>query len=429
MVVRSGGCRGVSSGDPQTPEAHPTDPILELYLPLPHCRVPHRLAPPLHGWLLAGLCLVSSEGAWAVQDCVLNGEFVDPAGGHSLQGRSGTLRCRERSTGVLAREQELQNGKFVGPVRYLSEGKVSREHVLNERGNLQGRAREFAPSGQVLRDAYYEDGRQVGLARNFYANGQLQRASFSTAKGEIASAEFNANGALRRLQCADQPVLAPAVDDVRLCGFSGKPSLVTFYSETGAVRSRGTYTAGKRVRFETLQENGHVSLQEEVSATRRIERSFDTEGTKRRELVWSIADGKAVREREQEFAPSGVMVRERRWTSGELSGESTFFLNGERRSVAQYNMAGAVRFLDTREFHDNGVIAAEGRYIDTGRYAPTPAGTHRRFDTQGRLKAESVYDVRGRLSRERIYDGAGRLVRDDEMAEDGSRRPLSLPPQ
>ncbi len=399
--------------------------ILEPPLSLLSRRAPLCGTPPLHRWIAAGLGLVFCGSAWAVQDCDLNGEFVSPIGGDSLQGRTGTIRCRERSTGVLAREQEVQDGKFIGQVRYFSESKLSREHVLNDRGNLQGRAREFAPSGQVLRDAVYEDGRQVGLARSFYANGQLQRASFSGPKGELASAEFNAHGDLRRLLCADQPVLAPAVDDARLCGFSGKPSQVAFYSETGVVRSRGTYVAGKRVRYETLQENGHVSQQEELSATRRIERSFDTVGTKRRELVWSIAAGKAVREREQEFSHTGVLVRERRWAQGELSGESTFYPDGQRRSVAQYTLVGNARFLDTREFNDNGTLAAEGRYVDTGRYAPIPTGTHRRFDTQGRLKSESVYDARGRISRERAYDEAGRLVRDEELADDGSRRAMA----
>lgn len=396
--------------------------ILEPQLSLLSCPVSLFVAPPLRRRLAAGLGLLLCGSAWAVQDCDLNGEFISPIGGDSLQGRTGTIRCRERGTGLPTREQEMQDGKFIGRVRYFSESKLSREHVLNERGNLQGRAREFAPSGQVLRDAVYDDGRQIGLARNFYANGQLQRASFGSAKGEIASAEFNARGELRRLQCADQPVLAPAVDDARLCGFAGKPSQVDFYSDTGALRARGTYATGKRVRYETLQENGHVSQQEELGPTRRVERSFDTAGTKRRELVWSIADGKAVREREQEFAPTGVMVRERRWTHGELSGETTFFLNGQRRSVAQYNPVGNARVLETREFHDNGALAAESRYIDTGRYAPIPTGTHRRFDTQGRLKSESVYDTRGRLSHARTYDDAGRLVRDDEVAEDGSRR-------
>ncbi|MCS4511396.1 toxin-antitoxin system YwqK family antitoxin [Xylophilus ampelinus] len=392
---------------------------------LSSCPAPPCVASTLRRGLACGLGLLLCGSAWAVQDCDLNGEFVSPIGGSSLQGRTGTIRCRERGTGMPTREQEVQDGKFIGQVRYFSENRLSREHVLNERGNIHGRAREFAPSGQVLRDTVYDDGRQVGMARNFYANGLLQRASFSNAKGEIASAEFNAHGELRRLQCADRPVLAPVVDDARLCGFAGKPSQIAFYSETGVLHARGTYAAGKRVRYETLQENGHVSQQEELSATGRIERSFDTAGTKRREVIWSMAGGKAVREREQEFSHTGVLLRERRWTQGELSGESTFFPNGQRRSVAQYDVAGTARVLDTREFYDNGTLAAESRYIDTGRYAPIPTGIHRRFDTQGRLRSESVYDARGRLSRARTYDEAGRLVRDDEVEEDGSRRAMA----
>ena len=398
------------------PQLSSSNPLAKA-IGVPHS--PCRLA------FFVGVGMVLCQSAWAVQDCDLNGEFVDPLSKASLEGKSGTMRCRDRSSGVLTREQELQNGRFIGRVRYLSDGKPSREHALNERGNLQGRAREFAPSGQVLRDAVYDDGHPIGLARNFYPSGQLPRASFYDHKGELASVEFNARGELQRLQCTDRPVLMPAADDARLCGFSGKPSQVAFHSDAGVVRARATYMAGKRVRYETLQEGGQISQQEDLSATRRIERSFDTEGTKRRELVWSIADGKAVREREQEFSPAGVLVRERRWVQGELSGESTFFLNGQRRSVAQYNRAGTARVLDTREFHDNGSLAAESRYIDNGRYAPVSTGTQRRFDTQGLLKTESVYDTRGRLVRERSYDEAGQLLRDDEVMDDGSRRAMA----
>lgn len=368
------------------------------------------------------LAALTAGTAWAVQDCELNGEPVNPANGHTTQGKSGTMRCRDRDSGQPVREQELQNGKFMGAVRYYTAGKLSREYSVNERGNMQGRSQEFAANGQLVREASYDDGRQVGLARTFYVDGQLQRASFYGPTGELAYAEFTSRGELRGLRCAERPVLAPVVDDAKLCGFPLRTSTVAFVAESGAVRARGTFVAGKRLRYETFQDNGLPAQQEEVTLTSRVERSFGPNGAKRREVLWAVNNGKAVREREQEFAANGALTRERLWTQGELSSESTYYLNGQPRSKAQYTMAGTTRVLETREFYDNGMLAAEGRYIDTGRYAPVPTGTHRRYDMQGKLKSESVFDSRGRISRERTWDADGALLRDDELFEDGSRK-------
>ena len=118
---------------------------------------------------LAVACLAASvcTSAWAVQDCELNGESVNPANGNTTAGKTGLMRCKERDSGELVREQELRNGRFMGLVRYYDKGKLIREHSLNEKGNMEGRGREFGPAGQVLREGTYANGRTVGLLRTF----------------------------------------------------------------------------------------------------------------------------------------------------------------------------------------------------------------------------------------------------------------------
>ena len=387
------------------------------------------LAGPLPVWhhgrraaVLAGLAtsLLTAVAAQAAQHCEIGGVSVVPAQKQSLQGRSGVMRCLEN--GELVREQDLQNGRFVGAVRYFTNGRLSREQFLNERGNLQGRSREFAPGGQLLREGSYDNGAFAGLVRSFLPDGRLQRASFFGAEGELAYAEFNRQGELRALRCGDRPLLAPAVDDARLCGFSPRPSQVSFVAESGVLRARATFSAGKRLRYETFQDNGLPATQEEISAAGRVERIFGADGARRREVLWSLGDGPSQREREQEFSSAGTLTRERLWRQGELVSEQTFYLNGQPRSKARYTGAGNHRILETQDFHDNGLPAAQGSYIDTGRYAPTPVGTHRQFDPQGRIRSETVYDQRGRLQRERAWDLTGNLLRDDEVQEDGARR-------
>ncbi|MCZ2497065.1 hypothetical protein GN316_09870 [Xylophilus sp. Kf1] len=362
--------------------------------------------------MMAGLAsgFLALPAAAAPQDCEIAGTHVEPALPGALQGRSGLLRCRDHDNNDLVREQELQNGRFVGAVRYYARGRLSREQFLNERGNLNGRSREFGPAGQVLREASYENGVPIGLARSFQSDGRLQRATFYTADGEAAYAEFTRRGELRSLRCADRVLLAPAVDDATLCGFRGKPSQVAFLAENGTLRARATFVSGRRTRYETFQDNGLPATEEELVPAGRIERIFGADGVRRREVLWSLNDGQGVREREQEFAASGSLTRERRWSQGQLVSEQTFYLNGQARSKARYIGTGNGRRLETQDYYDNGALSAEGSYIDTGRYAPTPVGTHRQFDLQGRIKSESVYDNRGRL------------LRDDEPGDEPARR-------
>ena len=109
-------------------------------------------------------------------------------------------------------------------VHFYDKGRLAKEHSANANanGNMDGRAREFGPTGQVMREATYSNGGAVGLVRNFHPGGQLRRASFHEEPGgERASAEFTERGQLSALRCGDKPVLAPAADDARLCGFAG----------------------------------------------------------------------------------------------------------------------------------------------------------------------------------------------------------------
>ena len=64
---------------------------------------------------LAALCQLPL--ALAVQVCELDGQHVNPSNGATTAGKTGLMRCREGEGGPVVREQELQQGKFMGLVR------------------------------------------------------------------------------------------------------------------------------------------------------------------------------------------------------------------------------------------------------------------------------------------------------------------------
>ncbi|WP_019657509.1 toxin-antitoxin system YwqK family antitoxin [Variovorax atrisoli] len=379
--------------------------------------------------VVAPLALLCATLAHAQLDCELNGHGVNPDNGSSIAGKTGLLRCKDRTSGELQRESQIQNGVAMGLVRIYEKGRLAKEQSVNAKGNLQGRAREFSPTGRVLRDATYDDGQERGLVRSFYPDGKLRRAIFyptsDTGGGsERASVEFTEHGQLSALRCADAPTLAPVVDDARLCGFSGTgPSQVDLFDARGILRSRLSFVSGKRVRAQSFYDNGKPSSLDETVGNQRTEQSFSSEGIKRRETAFLLVERTSIRVREQAFSEKGTLVRDQRWNSaGEPIVDDAYYLNGQPRSKSAYSGSGDARSVEITEFYDSGQRAAQGRYEIQGRNRQIPVGTHQRFSEKGTLLAESSFDAKGRVTRERVWDENGDLQRDDEVFEDGSRK-------
>jgi hypothetical protein len=103
---------------------------------------------------LAALCQLPL--ALAVQVCELDGQHVNPSNGATTAGKTGLMRCREGEGGLVVREQELQQGKFIGRVRCCKDderGQVKRERELDEHGNV------------VRDDEVFEDGSRKAVGR------------------------------------------------------------------------------------------------------------------------------------------------------------------------------------------------------------------------------------------------------------------------
>jgi antitoxin component YwqK of YwqJK toxin-antitoxin module len=164
-----------------------------------------------------------------------------------------------------------------------------------------------------------------------------------------------------------------------------------------------------------------------VSGSTRIERHFNNAGVKRREIQWKLDSENprnSLKEREQEFADSGTLTRDRKWSAGKLVTDQSYYLNGQPRSKNEFGGEGDSAWLQTTDYFDNGKVSATGRY-SANRYRQLPLGTHQRFNEAGKLVAESSYDERGRIMREKTWDNEGKLLSDDAVFEDGSRKAYS----
>lgn len=329
------------------------------------------------GLAIAWLLLSAAALAHAGQDCEINGKDAGSGDARSIADKSGILRCKDHDT------------------------------------------------GQPVSEATLDNGHELGLVRSFHPDGSLRRVSYRDETGaDRAVAEFTPRKQLSLLRCGEQPMLAPAVDDAKLCGFGKAPSRVELFDDNGTLRSRVTYLNGKRLRLESLYDNGKVARQEEQVGNRRIERRFSSEGIKRREVTSSVLErGGVVMLREQEFSEKGTLVRDQQWdAAGEPQRDESFFSNGKPRSQVVYSGLGEARVADVTEFHDNGERASQGRFLAPARAPLLPTGVHRRFNEKGGLIAESTYDGKGRVTRERVWNDGGELLRDEGVSPDGSHR-------
>ncbi|MDQ6638620.1 MAG: hypothetical protein M3Z15_03005 [Pseudomonadota bacterium] len=397
----------------------------------------HRSIVPVVALILAA----TIAPAFAVESCELNGEHVNPSNGNTTTGKSGLMRCRDGEGGPVVREQELRAGVFTGSVRYFQGGQLEKEYRVNERGNRDGLAREYArgeggAKPVLVREETYRDGRTVGLVRSWYPSGQLRRVSFHGDEDrEQASAEFTADGKLAELHCAPRAVLGPDADDARWCGHVGGASNVVLYAGKGVAKARVSYERGEQRKSELLAEGGAVREAREASATGGVERSFYADGTKRREVQWVVDPGernRRVMTLEQEFHESGKLVHERRWRVaerglvGELALEQRWYLNGQPKERIEYAAADGRSLRRETTYHDNGKKAFEGSWrvaTPASRGGDIATGVHRSWDEAGQLSGERYYDERGRITRERELYG-DTVVRDDEVFEDGSRKGL-----
>lgn len=304
------------------------------------------------------------------QVCDIDGRPVQPSEPASTAGKSGQLRCKDTTT------------------------------------------------GRVLRESTYDSGQELGLARSFYPDGKLRRAAYRAEPGgERAVAEFSARGQLTFLRCADKPLLDPVVDDQRLCGFQKVASTVELFDDKGLMRSRLVYLNGRRLRAESLYDNGKVASVEETSGNQRIERQFSSAGIKRRESVSLLLErGRSVRQRTLEYSERGWLVREQRWdASGEpVRDESYYTQNGQPKNKQNFSGSGSARVVDVIEYFENGQRSAEGRFSAPAHAPLLPVGMHRRFNDRGTLVAEMNYDDKGRLLEERSWDDAGQPLRREE---------------
>lgn len=392
------------------------------------------LYPSVFQVIVAAMLIAPASAVFAVEDCELNKESVNPANGYTTAGKTGMMKCKDRDSGKLVREQELRAGVYVGLVRYYKDGLLFKEYSVNEKGNTDGKLREFASNGQVILEENNVNGSTRGLLRAWYPNGVLRRVAFiGEGPRDKASVKYTQDKQLSELECGDKPLLAPHVNDAALCGFQGKTSVVQLYSESGKLKSQFSFLAGLSQQSTYFHDNGKPDTVDELGPKQKTRKVYSDKGVLRKETAWNVTEKPATIEREIEYHESGSKVREQLYALTEKEGrrqnrliaDNSFYLNGQPKRSEKYTVEGKDDVKEVRNYFDNGKLSSLERYVYEGRYRERPIGVHQSFAQNGTLVRESHYDERGRIQRERSWDDGGKLLADDQVYEDGSRKAFS----
>ncbi len=152
--------------------------------------------------LVAATLLAASHAAHAqIMDCELGGQPVNPSHGGTTAGKTGLMRCVDRQTRELLREEELRDGRFVGVKRWYEKGQLKREHSVNDKGNRDGRSREWNAQGVLVREGHDDNGKPswegrfvvqdrgravpTGAHKTFDGSGRLRAEAIYDDKGRV----------------------------------------------------------------------------------------------------------------------------------------------------------------------------------------------------------------------------------------------------
>lgn len=380
------------------------------------------------------LGLATAGGALAANQCTLNGQAVDLQDASTLAGKTGLVVCKNGSQ--KTEERELKNGVKQGAVRQYQDGKLQLEFGNNEKGEKHGLLKRFATNGKLVLEERYENGKPVGIRREWTETGQVVRVSHRNPTGTlfVADVHYTQKKQLANLRCSDKPMLAPHANDAALCGFQGKPSKVSLYTEEGVIKAGLVLQNGVTQQSDTYDPDGKLEVSETFSKGRRHEIIYYQNGNKKSDIQWLYTENGQPQafESKTEFYDTGKPLREQVYNfvmlqkvSRNLPVSNTlYFPSGKIKEKSQFSYTDTREIRETQSFFESGKLAKRSKFAVENAVHEFPIGTHQVFSETGQLQKETDYDDEGKAKRERTWDKAGKLVGDDEMLADGARKSM-----
>jgi antitoxin component YwqK of YwqJK toxin-antitoxin module len=389
--------------------------------------------------LIIGLsCVAATNVAHAAgiggQICQFAGKVIEDPDRVEFEKKSGVVICKDEDNGVVRTERRYvkgrltfqklsyENGKMESEIEYYANGEVKYEKrgepdgsydwmVNNENGSQHGVRRRYFANGKVASESTYDDGDITGKSSDYYESGKIKVLRLYQHGGApVVEIGYRENGEVFDLKCAAKSMIP---EDAAPCGFGGKPGVVK-RQVSGGGEIVYTYVNGKQVASETAGTQHGGSSDSTKDGVRTLRDTYPN-GKTQRELVRNANTGEAS---EKRYAENGqILLDQKGRIDGSMLEETQWYMNGQFKRKARFE---ANQSKVVEEFDDKGRLIESGAYDQRDR----PLGTHRLYDSGGKLAAEVIYE-KFRVTRRKEYDATGKVVADDEILEDGSSRPAS----
>ena len=178
------------------------------------------------------------------------------------------VRCKASIWQTWGGEYEFRNGQHLGLRRRFQDGQLGDEFTIRANGQHEGLERSWAKNGQLVWEFTNDErGKTWGLRREWFRDGKLRKIEWvGETDRDGASVRYDPTGKITDLRCGPKPLLAPHVNDSKLCGFDSKypPSTVNLYHSNGQLRStvRTVFFANGKIEQEhTFDVKGKLTSQ------------------------------------------------------------------------------------------------------------------------------------------------------------------------
>jgi antitoxin component YwqK of YwqJK toxin-antitoxin module len=343
--------------------------------------------------------------------------------------------------GELVTDIQVKQGARTGFVTELQPDRLRR---VSYRDGKQHGELTVIEKGKLHSLSLFSVGEQVWL-KEFFPSGKLKSYTRKFPEGS-AQWEQKEDGKVYRLYCLP----AARGDEVlrEPCGF-GAARTTSIYDGTGKVGRIETWKDGVLQRL-AAGDSAHAQ-RDEVSFVdgkkQGEERHYAEDGKLASITSWN----KGVQEgKEAVYADDGKkVVKETLWSAGKPTRITELYLNGNPRSVEQFESETKKR---TTSYWDTGKLKKEGTFIlrETARFGGSyrgwvEEGVHRAYYESGALRSEETWRdgkqdgpgkelwengtpaaleefAQGVRTKSKRWDESGKLLADEELEADGSRK-------
>lgn len=296
-----------------------------------------------------------------LEDCSLNGKDINLDNGDSTRGITGTVHCKDRTTGQTTRDIPYVKGQTDGILKDYRWG--TKEFSEYKNGQPTQRSQKWDQKGRLVVNTLSDAKEQHAVNKAYYPNGALMRETLTqpgtTTKLHL---EYYSDGHLAQVRCDNGPV------GRKDCGYGDKTGELKTYYKNGKLKKimRFAHGLGDGITETHFDSNGKIGRTEMWVAGVQEGPSEEFWENGRLMTQRTYKNGKTTGSLKK-FFEEGGLAEESVTENGVVQQEKTYYQNGHPKTET-VRRDGTVT---VKEFWDSGKPEFTGTFTEKTRYGKT----------------------------------------------------------